>query len=142
MNVKTILNDKGNAIISVAAGDSIASAAKVLAQNRIGAVMVLDGEQISGILSERDIVRGVAEQGDLCLTQEVRTLMTSEVVTCAPSDTVDQIMAMMTARRIRHLPIVEDGNLVGVISIGDVVKQRIAEAEMEAAALRDYISSG
>jgi CBS domain-containing protein len=142
MNVKTILKDKGGTIISIGAGDTIASAAKLLAENRIGAVVVLEGESLKGILSERDIVRGVAEQGDLCLAQTVASLMTSDVVTCAPDDTMDQLMAMMTERRIRHLPIMEDGKMLGLVSIGDVVKQRIAEAEMEAAALRDYISSG
>lgn len=142
MNVKTILKDKGGTIISIAAGDTIASAAKLLSENRIGAVVVLDGESLKGILSERDIVRGVAEQGDLCLTQTVASLMTSDVVTCAPTDTMDQLMAMMTERRIRHLPIMENDKMLGLVSIGDVVKQRIAEAEMEAAALRDYISSG
>jgi CBS domain-containing protein len=142
MNVKTILSNKGGKVVSIGADDSIASAAKLLAENRIGAVIVLDGDSIKGILSERDIVRGVAEQGDVCLRQQVSSLMTSDVVTCAPTDTSDQIMAMMTERRIRHLPILEDGKMVGVISIGDIVKQRIAEAEMEAAALRDYISSG
>ena len=142
MNVKTILNAKGGRVISVAKDDLIGGAAKILADNRIGAVIVLDGETIAGILSERDIVRGVAEQGDLCLTQNVATLMTSDVVTATPDDTMDQIMAMMTERRIRHLPIMDDGKLAGVISIGDVVKQRIAEAEMEAAALREYIATG
>jgi CBS domain-containing protein len=96
MNVKTILNAKGGAVISVTKDDLIGGAAKILADNRIGAVMVLDGETIAGILSERDIVRGVAEQGDLCLTQTVATLMTSDVVTGTPDDTMDQIMAMMT----------------------------------------------
>jgi len=142
MNVKTILNVKGGKVISVAKDDLIGGAAKILAENRIGAVIVLDGDTIAGILSERDIVRGVAEQGDLCLTQNVSSLMTSDVVTGTLTDTMDQIMAMMTERRIRHLPILEDGRLAGVISIGDVVKQRIAEAELEAAALREYISSG
>lgn len=142
MNVKTILNVKGGAVISVTKDDLIGGAAKILADNRIGAVMVLDGETIAGILSERDIVRGVAEQGDLCLTQTVATLMTSDVVTGTPDDTMDQIMAMMTERRIRHLPILDGGQLAGVVSIGDVVKQRIAEAEMEAAALREYIATG
>ncbi len=143
MSVRAILKDKGTEIISVAPDDSIKSASELLAAKRIGAVIVRHGDgAIAGVLSERDIVRGVAEQGELCLKMKVSQLMTASVVTCAPEDSVAGIMGKLTDRRIRHLPVVDNGELVGVISIGDVVKYRIAEAEKEAMALRDYITSG
>lgn len=143
MSVRAILKDKGTEIISVAPDDSIKSASELLAAKRIGAVIVRGGDgAIAGVLSERDIVRGVAEQGELCLKMKVSQLMTASVVTCTPEDSVAGIMGKLTDRRIRHLPVVDNGELVGVISIGDVVKYRIAEAEKEAMALRDYITSG
>ena len=143
MSVQSILGTKGGDIVSVSPKDTIQSAANLLAERRIGAVLVLDSDRtIAGVLSERDIVRGVAEQGDGCLKLQVGELMTKDVITCTPADSIADIMAKLTDRRIRHLPVVNGGELVGVISIGDVVKHRIAEAEQEAAALRDYISTG
>ncbi|MBM3555406.1 MAG: CBS domain-containing protein [Alphaproteobacteria bacterium] len=144
MNVAAILKSKGNSVLAVAPASSVAEAAKLLAGRRIGAVLVDGGSGpggISGILSERDIVRGLAESGAPVLDKPVSTLMTKDVVTCAPSHTLAQIMALMTEKRIRHLPVAEGNQLVGVISIGDVVKFRIAEIEREAQDLRDYIQA-
>ena len=143
MLVKSILADKGSAVATVAPTDTIASVASLLAEKRYGAVVVADGEKhVAGILSERDIVRGVAEKGAAALDGPVSSLMTTNVFTCSPEDTVDTLMEMMTARRIRHLPVVENEALVGIISIGDVVKRKIEEAEKEAESLREYIATG
>jgi CBS domain-containing protein len=108
----------------------------------VGAVVVLDGETIAGIVSERDIVRTVAERGELALKLPVAEIMTRKLEVCTPSDTVLALMNKMTDRRIRHLPVVVDGKLAGIVSIGDVVKQRIAEAEYEAAEMKRYIATG
>ena len=97
---------------------------------------------MAGIISERDIVRSLSTRGPDCLWRPVSESMTREVVTCEETDTIDELMAMMTARRFRHLPVVTDGALVGIISIGDVVKHHVAEVEMEASALRSYIVTG
>lgn len=143
MNVASILKGKGSDIIAAKAGDDISGIASLLAENRIGAVLVLDeGRQVLGVISERDIVRGLAESGDACLKSDVSSLMTKNVITCSPTDTVDQVMSLMTEKRIRHLPVMEGGDLVGFISIGDIVKMRISEVEQEAAAMRDYIATG
>lgn len=143
MNVAGILKEKGSDVLTVAADVTVADAARSLTDRKIGAVIVAGaGGGVGGILSERDIVRGVADKGAAILTQPVSTLMTAEVVTCQPDDTVDQLMDLMTGRRIRHLPVVEDGTLRGIISIGDVVKTRIAETEAEAEALKEYIATG
>lgn len=143
MNVASILKGKGADIITAKAGDDISGIASLLAENRIGAVLVLDeGRQVLGVISERDIVRGLAESGDACLKSDVSSLMTKDVITCSPADTVDQVMSLMTEKRIRHLPVMDGSDLVGFISIGDIVKMRINEVEQEAAAMRDYIATG
>ena len=142
MKVENILNVKGADIIKAAKGDSIHETAKLLRENRIGAVLVDDGAGgIAGIISERDIIGGLAQNGNGCLDMTVDSLMTTNVHVCAPTDTVDEVMSLMTERRIRHLPVTEGSTLVGLISIGDVVKHKIAETEQEAAALRDYITT-
>lgn len=142
MNVETILKTKGREVIAVKPGESVASAAETMHRRRIGAALVLgeDGA-VEGVLSERDIVRGLATHGGVVLGMKVAELMTSEVLTCEPGDAVDDIMAIMTERRVRHLPVLRNGKLVGVISIGDVVKHRLAEIEGEAQSLREYIST-
>jgi CBS domain-containing protein len=143
MNVATILNVKGRNIISALPSDSIAKVAGILAENGIGALLIVDeGGNLKGLLSERDIVRGMATSGDGCLKLLAESLMTSTLVTCGLNDTVNQVMAMMTNKRIRHLPVMENDSLVGFISIGDVVKNRMDEIENEAAAMRDYIATG
>lgn len=143
MNVRTILNAKGSAVDTVRPTESIAEVAKRLRNHNVGALIVSDGgSAVDGIISERDIIRSLATNGARTLQMLVHDLMTANVHTCTPSDTVANIMATMTAQRIRHLPVVEEGALCGIISIGDVVKIRLEEVESEAHALRDYISSG
>lgn len=143
MNVATILKDKRGGVISVRPGDSIETVCQLLADKGIGAVLVMrpDGG-IAGILSERDVVRGLAMIGADLLQQGADTIMTRNVMVCSSHDTIEDIMHLMTKRRIRHLPVVDDGHLTGMISIGDVVKRRIADTELEAEALRQYIATG
>jgi CBS domain-containing protein len=111
-----------------------------LAAKRIGAILIVGTRgEIAGIVSERDIIRALSVRGPDCLTEPVSETMTKHVVTCEETDTLDELMAMMTARRFRHLPVMADGVLVGIISIGDVVKHHVSEVEMEATAMREYI---
>lgn len=143
MNVATILKSKGCNIITAVSDTSVQEIAKTLAKHKIGCIVVMDtANTIAGIVSERDIVRSIANAGLSALEKPVSSCMTKNVITCRESDTIDQLMAEMTAGRFRHLPVVDGDVLVGLISIGDVVKLRIAEAEMEAAAMRDYIATG
>ncbi len=143
MTVASILRTKGEDILSVTPDLTISDAAALLAEKKIGAVVVTDsGGSLCGILSERDIVRGLATRGPAVLTQAVETLMTTSVTTCTRSDGIDDVMLLMTQGRFRHLPVIEGQKLVGVISIGDVVKNRIAELEHEASAMREYIMTG
>lgn len=143
MNVAAILREKRGGVIGAKPGDSIEAVCQLLADKGIGAVLVLrpDGS-IGGIVSERDIVRGLAMIGTDLLQQSVDSIMTKTVMVCSSHDTIEDIMHLMTKRRIRHLPVVDDGKLTGMISIGDVVKKRIADTEMEAEALRQYIATG
>lgn len=143
MLIKTILSEKGGDIVSVDGSTRIEEVTQVLKTHRIGAVLVIEGDgTIDGVLSERDIVRGLAEQGAGVLQLEAKALMTSDVITCAPEQDLRGAMEIMTTKRIRHLPIVENGKLIGLVSIGDLVKYRISEAEQEAEALRGYIATG
>ena len=137
MTIDQILKDKGFAIISVKAGETLAAAARTLDGKRIGAVVALDDDgTIIGVLSERDIVRHVARQGAMALELNVGDAMTRDVIT-----KIDDALQLMTDRRIRHLPVMTDGRLVGVISIGDLVKWKIAETEAEAEAMKSYLSA-
>jgi CBS domain-containing protein len=141
MNVAAILRQKGRAVTTVAPGVSLLDIADKLAAKRIGAIVVVGARgEVAGIISERDIIRMLSEQGPACLAKPVSESMTRQVVTCQETDTLDELMAMMTARRFRHLPVITDGALVGIISIGDVVKHHVAEVEMEATAMRAYIA--
>jgi CBS domain-containing protein len=141
MNVTAILRQKGRAVTTAPPSITLLEVAKRLASKRIGAIVVIDAQgALVGIISERDIIRALSESGPACLTQPVSDTMTRQVVTCQEADTLDELMAMMTARRFRHLPVVTDGALTGIISIGDVVKHHVAEIEMEATAMRDYIT--
>jgi CBS domain-containing protein len=141
MNVAAILRQKGRAVTTVGPGTALLEIANKLAAKRIGSIVVVGARgEVVGIVSERDIIRELAHRGPACLTQPVEDTMTRQVVTCAETDTLDELMAMMTARRFRHLPVVTDGALVGIVSIGDVVKHHVAEVEMEATAMRDYIT--
>ncbi len=142
MTVAAMLKYKGPEIVSASPGDTIASAVALLAKMKIGAVVVCDsGGVLVGILSERDIVRGLGEHGTDVMGHSVDSLMTANVKTCALSDTADGLMKRMTEGRFRHMPVLDDDEkLVGVISIGDVVKRRISQLEHETEAMRDYIS--
>ena len=143
MLVRHILQDKGRTIIVIAHGATMAEAARLLAEKRIGAVIVTGGgEALTGILSERDVVRAVAADGPGALDKAVSAYMTKSVATCCEADTVEELMEMMTRGRFRHVPVLdEDRAVCGLISIGDVVKTRIAETQSEANSLRDYISA-
>jgi CBS domain-containing protein len=141
MHVSAILKNKGSTIITMKPEDTVDAVVKLLAVNRIGAVLVVDRDnEISGILSERDIVRSLAEHGANVLWLKAADLMTRRVVTCRPTDTVESVMTRMTEGRFRHMPVMESGRLVGVISIGDVVKHRIDEQALEVESLRDYVA--
>lgn len=141
MYVRDILKNKGSDVVSVTAGDPISAALSLMTDKQIGAVLVTgEGGAIAGIISERDIVRAMKRHGETIFAKNVGDLMTTEVVTCSSKDSIAAIMGMMTSQRFRHVPVVDDGELVGVISIGDVVKSRIEEAEAEAEALRKYIA--
>ena len=143
MDVRGILRAKGSEVATVPPGTTIAAAVAALAGRMIGALVVIDEDgALVGIVSERDIVRGLAEQGAAFLDCLVETCMASPVETCAPGDSDREILALMTDRRFRHLPVVEDGRLIGIVSIGDVVKSRIDGVMAEADALRDYIVRG
>jgi CBS domain-containing protein len=143
MRINSILNGKGDDVATVAPESTVADALGLLADHGIGALVVsTDGRTVEGILSERDIVRALAAQGDATLDLPVHELMTDTVVTCTREDTVDSLMATMTDERVRHVPVVEDGVLSGIISIGDVVKHRVGELESETRHLKDYITTG
>jgi len=146
MNVKTILAAKqrnlGGDIICIEPTADLSAAVKCLASHRIGAVLVRGaGGRLAGILSERDIVRALAKQGSSALDLPVGQVMTREVETCGEEDTVAAIMERMTVGKFRHLPVLRNGELVGIISIGDVVKERVGEIEAEKEAMREYILS-
>ncbi|WP_114377089.1 CBS domain-containing protein [Elioraea thermophila] len=140
MLVETILKEKGREVVSVAPTTPVAEAAKILSARRIGSVLVRDdGGGIAGILSERDIVRGIADHGAASIAMPVSALMTRDVVFASPADTLDAVLAVMTERRFRHLPVLENGRLVGLVSIGDVVKRKIEEVTEEAEGLRAFV---
>jgi CBS domain-containing protein len=142
MSVAAILQGKPERLIGLPDNKSLADAAKLLTQEKIGALVVRNaGGEMIGILSERDIVRAVARDGAKVLETAVATIMTRDVICCTPQDSVAEVMGMMTARRFRHLPVKSNGKLIGMVSIGDVVKARVEEAEGEAAQLREYIAS-
>lgn len=142
-SVAAILKDKGDRVIAVGPDDSIDRVVATLARERIGAVLVRDGAgQVLGVLSERDIIRGLGQHGAALLQMPSKSLMTRAVVYCTPDDTIDEVMQRMTQRRFRHLPVLHEGRLMGMISIGDVVKFRIAETELEAESLKAYIATG
>ncbi|HEX4554651.1 MAG TPA: CBS domain-containing protein [Xanthobacteraceae bacterium] len=140
MTVKEILSHKGVDVVTADPHTSIADAVKLLAARRIGAVVVTGADRrIVGILSERDIVRALADKGPDALAAPVAEVMTRKVDTCSLNQTVSELMEQMTAGKFRHVPVVEQGRLAGIISIGDVVKSRVQEMEQESAALKDYI---
>ena len=140
MLVKSILVGKCGSVVTIEPTADLTAAAKLLAERRIGAVVILGADhRIIGILSERDIVRALAEHGPTVLNEPVSKVMTRDVKTCSENDTIDGLMARMTTGKFRHMPVVEQGKLIGIVSIGDVVKNRVEEIEHEAEALRDYV---
>ena len=141
MTVRAILNSKGHHIVSVEPETRLSAAVKILSERRIGAVLVLNQQRIAGILSERDVVRVLGESGAAALDQPVSAVMTRKVISCRQGDSVGAIMEMMTSGKFRHLPVIEVDSIVGLISIGDVVKWRVREFEHEQQALHDYIKS-
>ncbi len=142
MLVSQILKEKGDLVFTASPGDSVAAVAALLVSRRVGAMVVLDeAHDVAGIVSERDIVRVVAELGAEGLAQPISACMTKDVVFAVPNETVDELMSRMTDRRIRHLPVLRDGKLVGIVSIGDLVKRKIEESVAEAETLKAYISA-
>ena len=143
MHVAGLLRNKGDDVATVAPSATVGVVVAALAERRVGALVVSDdGTHVAGIVSERDVVRALAEHGGAVLDHEVATIMTREVVTCDLSTTVDELSALMTEGRYRHVPVVVDGALAGIVSIGDVVKSHISELEQEKQTLHEYISQG
>ena len=142
MQVENILQSKGRAVHTLPTGASIAEAVEMLNTRRIGAIVVTTADgKVAGILSERDVVRHLGKDWASLANRPVSDVMTKDVVTMSRRATVAEVMERMTERRIRHLPIVDNGELVGIVSIGDVVKRKIEETEQEATALKEYIAS-
>jgi CBS domain-containing protein len=140
MTVSIILAAKGREVVSIEPSVSLVSAVDLLAAKRIGAILILGaGHRVVGILSERDIVRALAERGASALEEPVSHVMTRKVSTCSENETVASIMERMTEGKFRHMPVVDRGQVIGIISIGDVVKHRLGEMERDSAAMRDYI---
>jgi CBS domain-containing protein len=140
MTVNDILSQKGNQVLTIEPAATLAAAVQMLAQRRIGALVVTGADhRIVGIISERDIVRVLGEKGTAVLGAPVAEVMTRKVVTCARNETIAEIMERMTGGKFRHVPVVEHGRLLGIVSIGDVVKARLSELEYEQDALREYI---
>ena len=143
MKVEAVLKEKGRDVVTIGPEATVAQAVDLIHTRRIGAAVVTDsGGTVLGIFSERDVIRGIAESGRDVMDHQVRDLMTSDIHSCTPMDSVNDVMAMMTRRRIRHIPVINGGELHGLISIGDAVKARIAETEHEAEALKEYIATG
>ena len=141
MSVEKILREKGFDVVTAKPSTKIADIVGTLAEKKIGVIVISDDEShVAGILSERDIVRGLKRHGPSLLDKVAKDLMTSKVRTCTPSDTVSHLMALMTEHRIRHVPVVVEGKLCGLLSIGDIVKSRLGEIESEASALRAYVT--
>ena len=142
MHISSLLSEKGSSVVTISADATVAEAVAELEKHRIGAIVVSgDGTHIDGILSERDVVRALGHVGADLLDHPVRTIMTAVVVTASPEDEVDSLMATMTDHRVRHVPIVTDGALRGIVSIGDVVKSRIGELEKDRKELVEYINA-
>lgn len=141
MQISGVLRHKGTEVLTIAPTESVRTLLERLREGGVGALVVsTDGRTVEGIVSERDVVRRLSTDGDGVLDTEVSQIMTADVHTCGPSATVDDLMAVMTEQRVRHVPVLEDGVLVGIVSIGDVVKQRMSELQSERDQLEAYIS--
>jgi len=143
MNIGQILKSKGRAVSTARPGSTLSEIIAKLAQKKIGAIVIVgDNGEVVGILSERDVIRRLAERGSAALNDAASQAMTSSVVSCHEASTLEEMMELMTQGRFRHVPVVEDGALVGIVSIGDIVKNHIAEVEMEVTAMKDYFATG
>lgn len=142
MLVTQILKAKGDTVFTASPNETLGALAALLNARRVGALVVLDQDRVVGIVSERDVIRAVAEEGAAALVKPVADFMTKDVIFADPGDRVDQVLGKMTDRRIRHLPVCNDDRLVGIVSIGDLVKSKIGEVEAEADGLRAYIAAG
>ena len=140
MKISDILRVKGADVLTTPADATVRELIATLVENDIGALVVVDGDQVLGIVSERDVVRRLHEWGDTLLESEVSQIMTADVVSCTLDDDVDRIAETMTERRVRHMPVLADGSLAGLVSIGDVVKSRIAQLEVDRGQLEQYIT--
>jgi len=141
MTVNALLNDKPAKTITLPSSSTLTDICNTLAKNRIGTVLIVDDGKLCGIVSERDVVRILAASGNKALSSTASDCMTKKLVTCTRTDTVSMVMERMTTGRFRHIPIVENDELLGIVSIGDVVKYRMAEVEREAQEIRDYIAT-
>ncbi len=142
MRIADVLRTKGAAVATITPETSVSGLLNELSLNNIGAMVVVSTDGVVGIVSERDVVRKLHEHGVELLRLPVSAIMTTMVATCSPRDTVDHLTALMTTKRVRHIPVVENDRLVGIVSIGDIVKQRMEELENEQRALQDYITRG
>jgi CBS domain-containing protein len=141
MTIEAILHNKGSDVVAIAHTATVAEAVALLAERRIGAVPVLDGESVAGIFSERDVIHALAQHGPAALDRAVGDVMTAPAITVTRQEAALGALSLMTRRRIRHLPVVEEGRMIGLISIGDLVKYRIDRIEADAEAMRSYIQS-
>lgn len=141
MTIAAILGDKGADVVSVAPDTTVAEAARLLDANRIGAMPVVESGRVIGVFSERDVIRALAKDGAAALDQPVTRAMTAPAITAEPGHAVLGALTLMTQRRVRHLPVVESDTLIGIVSIGDLVKYRIDRIEADAAAMREYIQT-
>ncbi|XVV05668.1 CBS domain-containing protein [Actinosynnema sp. CA-248983] len=142
MRIADVLRTKGSAVATVGTRASVAELVAALAEHNVGAMVVVGPDGIAGIVSERDVVRRLHDRGAALLEAPVEEIMTAEVFTCSPKDSVESLSVLMTERRIRHVPVVADGRLVGIVSIGDVVKSRISQLEEDQDQLTAYIVQG
>ncbi|MEC3973975.1 CBS domain-containing protein [Amycolatopsis sp. H20-H5] len=142
MRISDLLRGKGTAVATVAPETTVTELLARLAEHNVGAMVVITGDQIAGIVSERDVVRRLVEHGPGLLARPVAEIMTKMVASCGPEDSVDQLTVLMTERRIRHVPVLVEGKLAGIVSIGDVVKNRMEELEKSREQLEAYISQG
>jgi CBS domain-containing protein len=140
MNITDILRYKGADVVTIAPSDTVTTLLNMLAEHNVGALLAVEGGNVVGIVSERDVVRRIAEQGAALLDSTVDQIMTSVVVSATSKDSVDKVAEMMTERRVRHMPVIDDGVLVGIVSIGDVVSSRIRQLEKDRGQLEHYIS--
>jgi len=142
MNAATILKSKGRGVVTATANKSLLDIAKLLVQHGIGCIVIVgNDDKIAGIVSERDLMHAIGQSGVKVLKEPASDFMTKNVVTAREADTVDQLMSEMTTHRFRHMPVVERGRLIGLVSIGDLVKIHVADAEFESGAMRQYITS-